>query len=42
MACRGIARFLERRSLALALGLIAIATVRIVSTYRVFSFTSNT
>jgi 4-amino-4-deoxy-L-arabinose transferase-like glycosyltransferase len=39
MACRGIARFLERRSLALALGLIAIATVRIVSTYRVFSFT---
>lgn len=32
-------RFLERRSLALALGLIAIATIRIVSTYRVFSFT---
>jgi len=35
----GIGRVLERRSLALALGLIAIATIRIAVTYRVFSFT---
>jgi len=35
----GVGRFLERRSLAVALGLIAIATVRIAVTYRVFSFT---
>jgi len=35
----GVGRFVERRSLALALGLIAIATIRIAATYRVFSFT---
>ena len=35
----GIGRFLERRSLVVALGLIAIATIRIAATYGVFSFT---
>ena len=35
----GIGTFLERRSLVLALGLVVIASIRIASTYRVFSFT---
>jgi hypothetical protein len=39
LAANTITGFLERRSPALALGLIALATVRIAATYRVFSFT---
>ena len=35
----GVGKFLERRSLALAAGLIAIASIRIAATYKVFSFT---
>ena len=38
-ATNGIGGFLERRSPALALALIALASVRIAATYRVFSFT---
>lgn len=35
----GIGTFLERRPLAITLGLVALATIRIVATYHVFSFT---
>ena len=35
----GIGKFLDKRSLVLALGLVVIASIRIAATYRVFSFT---